>query len=84
MNVKALGRFKFTIKDEIDFNCEIIIDIMHISGKTVLYVFDTATGFQAAQFFKDFSTKLVWKSLCICWINVYLRPPGIIVHGSET
>src|SRR5271169_2397897 len=36
MNGKSPGRFKFTLKDDYNFNFEIIIDIMYLNGKPVL------------------------------------------------
>ena len=84
INAKAPDRFKFTLNDEIEFKCEIVIDIMYIGGKPVLHVVDTATSFQAAQSLKGISTKSVWKSLCMCWINVYLGPPDFTIHNSGT
>ena len=36
INGKAPGRFKFTLKNDYDFNFEFIIDIMYLDGKPVL------------------------------------------------
>ena len=36
MNSKAPGRFKFNLKDDYNFNFEIIIDVMYLNGKPVL------------------------------------------------
>jgi hypothetical protein len=82
MNAKAPGRFKFTLKDDMDFNYEVVIDIMYIGSKPVLHVVDTATAFQAARFLKDISTKTVWDALRLCWIDVYLGPPDVIAHDA--
>ena len=57
MNSKALGRFKFTLKDDFKFNFKIIIDVMYINSKLVLYIVDIATVFQAARFLKNLSVK---------------------------
>jgi hypothetical protein len=57
MNGKAPGRFKFTLKDDREFNWCIVIDIMYLDSKPVLYVVDKATVFQAAKFLKDISAK---------------------------
>jgi hypothetical protein len=82
MNAKAPGRFKFTLKDDMDFNYEVVIDIMYIGSKPMLHVVDTATAFQAARFLKDISTKTVWDALRLCWIDVYLGPPDVIAHDA--
>jgi hypothetical protein len=36
MNDKSLKRFKFILKDDYNFNFEIIIDVMYLNGKLVL------------------------------------------------
>jgi hypothetical protein len=83
LNTKAPGRFKFSLKDDIDFNYEIIIDIMYLDGRPVLHIVDAATAFQAARFLrKDVSTKSVWEALRLCWIDVYLGPPDIIITDA--
>jgi hypothetical protein len=45
MNGKSLGRFKFTLKDDYNFNFEVIIDVMYLDGKPVLQVIDAAIFF---------------------------------------
>ncbi|HEY2455482.1 MAG TPA: hypothetical protein VGI71_23255 [Scandinavium sp.] len=82
MNSKAPGRFKFTLRDDFEFNFEIIIDVMYIDGKPVLHIVDTATAFQAARFLKDMSAKTAWDTLKLCWIDTYLGPPDYIVHDA--
>ena len=82
MNQKSPGRFKFTLKDDYDFNFCIIIDVMYLSGKPVLQVVDFSTSFQAAHFLKDMSARNAWDTLRLCWIDVYLGPPDQIVHDA--
>ena len=82
MNNKAPGRFKFTLKDDLDFNFEIIVDVMYLDGKPVLHIVDTATAFQAARFLKDMSARAAWDTLKLCWIDTYLGPPDYIVHDA--
>jgi hypothetical protein len=57
MNGKSLGRFKFTLKNDYNFNFEIIIDVMYLDGKPILQIIDAAISFQAVRFFKDMSAK---------------------------
>ena len=45
MNGKALGRFKFNLKNDYNFNFEVIIDVMYLDGKPVLQIVDTAISF---------------------------------------
>jgi hypothetical protein len=53
MNSKLPGRFKFTLKDNYEFNYFVVIDILYLEGKPVLQVIDLATSFGAARFLKD-------------------------------
>jgi hypothetical protein len=57
MNGKSPGRFKFTLKDDYNFNFEIIIDIIYLDGKPVLQIVDVTTSFQAVRFLKDILVK---------------------------
>ena len=82
---KAPQRFKFSLKDpEVDFNFEVIVDVMYLDGKPVLHVVDAATGFQAARFMRNMSAKETWDVLKECWIDTYLGPPDIITHDAGT
>jgi hypothetical protein len=53
MYKKSLGRFKFTLKDNYEFNYSVIIDVIYLNGKPVLQVIDSTTVFGAARFLKD-------------------------------
>jgi hypothetical protein len=45
MNGKSLGRFKFILKNDYNFNFEIIIDVIYLNSKLVLQVVDAAISF---------------------------------------
>jgi hypothetical protein len=63
-NSKSPGRFKFNIRDtNLEFNTEIIVDVMYLESKPVLYVVDSAIVFQAARFLRNMSTKTVWEAI---------------------
>jgi hypothetical protein len=53
MNTKFLSRFKFSLKDDYEFNYFVVIDIMYLDSKLVFYVIDVFISFQAASFLKD-------------------------------
>jgi hypothetical protein len=57
MNGKSPERFKFTLRDDYNFNFEIIINIIYLNGKPVLQIIDAATSFQTARFLKDILVK---------------------------
>ena len=82
MYAKSPGRFKFTLKDDYEFNYTVIIDVMYLDGKPVLQVVDSSTSFQAAKFLKDMSAKTAWDTLRMCWINTYQGPPDYLVHDA--
>ena len=59
MHKKSPGRFKFTLKDDHEFNYLVIIDVMYLDRKPVLQVVDSVTVFEATRFLKDMSTRIV-------------------------
>ena len=79
---KSPGRFKFTLKDDHEFNYTIFIDIFNLEDGPVLHVVDSATAFNAGRFIKDFSAQATWDTLRICWIDVYQGPPEYIVTDA--
>ena len=46
---KSPGRFKFNLKDDVNFNYSIIVDVFYISGKPVLHIVDEGTRYQAGR-----------------------------------
>ena len=79
---KSLGRFRFTLWDDIEFNYCIIVDIMYISGSPLLHVVDEGTRFQAGRWLQDISAKHTWEVLQMCWIDTYLGPPDLITSDA--
>lgn len=77
-------RFKFTLKDEHEFNYEVIVDVVYLNGQNVLHVIDASTSFQAATFLPSLTARNTWNALCRCWIYVYQGPPDIISHDHGT
>ena len=60
---KSPGRFKFNLRDELNFNYSFIVDVMYIDGKPVLHVVDEATRFQAARWLENLTSKHTWDTL---------------------
>ncbi|POS84449.1 hypothetical protein EPUL_003494 [Erysiphe pulchra] len=77
-------RFKFLLRDDVDYNHSIFIDVMYIDESPVVHVVDEATRFQAAKWLKKMSSQHVWESLRMCWIDVYLGPPDLINYNAGT
>ena len=80
----APRRFKFKLKDDREFNFEILVDVMYLSRKPVLHVIDSATTFNGARFLPSMSTKDTWETLRMLWIDTYQGPPDIITHDAGT
>ncbi len=46
---KSSERFKFILRDDVNFNFSIIVNIMYIENNLILHVIDEVTRFQAAR-----------------------------------
>lgn len=79
---RSPGRFSFSIKEDVDFNYNIIVDILYIQNKPVLHLVDEATRFQTGRWLRDISAKHVWDQLRSCWIDTYLGPPDFITSDA--
>jgi hypothetical protein len=79
---KSPGRFRFTLKDDINFNYNVIVDVMYISGALLLHIVDEGTRFQAGRWLQNVSAKHTWDVLRTCWIDTYLGPPDLITHDA--
>ena len=51
------------LKDDYNFNYQVIIDMLYLDKKPVLYAVDDATIFNAARFLKDMSAKTTWDTV---------------------
>lgn len=80
---KSSGRFRFTLRDDVEFNYSIIVDVMYIDNSLILHVVDEATRFQSARWLQNISAKHTWDTLRLCWIDCYLGPPDNILHDAE-
>lgn len=59
----APKRFKFTLRDDRDFNYEIFVDIVHLSDGKALHVIDASTSYQAAEFLEKDDARSVFSLL---------------------
>lgn len=81
-NVQRPRRFKLILRDNVEFNQNIYVDIFYIDGKPVLHVVDEGTRSQAARWLPNVSSECLWKALRQCWIDAYLGPLDVIVHDA--
>jgi hypothetical protein len=80
---KFSERFTFTLKDEINFNYSVIVDIMYIENSLILHVVDDATRFQISKWLQNISAKHIWKMLRLCRIDVYLSSSNHILTDVD-
>ena len=79
---KSPGRFRFTLREDVDFNYSIVVDIMYIDGLPLLHIVDEGTRFQAGRWLQNISAKHTWDTLRMCWIDTYMGPPDIITTDA--
>jgi hypothetical protein len=60
------SRFKFSLKDDLDFNTSVIVDVFYLDGKPVLHIVDEGTSYQAGRFLQNISAKHTWDTLRAC------------------
>ncbi|EJT75230.1 hypothetical protein GGTG_05167 [Gaeumannomyces tritici R3-111a-1] len=80
----ALQRFKFTLKNDKDFNYEIVINVFYLGNKPVIYIINESIKFNAITILKNLLAKEIWKILKRYWINVYLKLLNVITHNAGT
>ncbi len=80
---KSSERFKFTLRDDVNFNYSVIVDVMYVENSLILHVIDEATRFQAAKWLQNISAKHIWEMLRLCWIDVYLSSSDHILHDAD-
>jgi hypothetical protein len=66
-----------------EFNYQILVDIIFLDEKPVLHIIDMATSFQAARFLQNMTTKETWDMLYLAWIDIYVGPPNTIVSDTD-
>jgi hypothetical protein len=72
---RSPGRFQFNLREDVNFNCSIIVDVFYIQSQPVLHVVDEATRYQAGRWLTNISARTTWDTLRMCWIDTYLGPP---------
>jgi len=67
-----------------NFNAELIVNIMYINKKSVLHIINSVIAFQAAKFLHNIEATTVWKALQLCWLNIYTDSSDIIIYNAST
>ncbi len=78
-----LYTFQVTMRDNIQFNHKVIVDISWIEPrphKPVLHIVHRGTHFSTAKFVSGESAEDAWNTLISCWVSVYAGFPNIMTH----
>lgn len=77
-------RFRTSIPpDELQFNHELDIDMMWISGQLVLHIIDTHTLYQMGELTKSKSAASLYDTFVMCWDTIFIGYPGKIRLDRE-
>jgi hypothetical protein len=76
--------FKFTFRDDCEFNHEIFVNVLYLIFLPVLQVVDQATSFQEARFLPLMTAYDTWQTLRELWIDIYQGPPDIVTYNTGT
>jgi hypothetical protein len=85
---KFSSRFSFTLKDDLEFNFNVIVNIFYLEikidvNKSILHVVNEAIRFQADRWLKNITVRHVWDQLRICWIDIYLESFDLIISDAS-
>jgi hypothetical protein len=85
---KFSNRFSFTLKDDLEFNFNVIVNIFYLEIKTdvnksILHVMNEATRFQVDKWLKNITVRHVWNQLRICWIDIYFESFDLIISNAN-
>jgi hypothetical protein len=88
MHEKFSERFSFSIRDDFEFNFNILMNILYIEtrsdeNKPVLHLMNETTRFQVDRWLKDISARHVWDQFRTCWIDTYLRSFDVITSDAD-
>lgn len=75
-------QFKFTLRDDKDFNHAVYVDTFCVLATPVLHAVEEAASYEAAQFLTMVSSQCHSRARRLCSINVYFRQTNIIVHSA--
>ncbi|EJT69734.1 hypothetical protein GGTG_12617, partial [Gaeumannomyces tritici R3-111a-1] len=79
----ALRQFKFTLKNDKDFNYKIIVNVCYLSNKPIFYIINESIKFNAIAILKNLFVKEIWEILKRYWINVYLKLLNVIIYNAS-
>ncbi len=85
---KFSNRFSFTLKNDLEFNFNVIVDILYLEiksdvNKSTLHSMNETIRFQADRWLKNIIARHVWNQLRVCWIDTYLESLDLITSKTN-
>jgi hypothetical protein len=85
---KFSNRFNFTLKDDLEFNFNVIVNILYLKiksdvNKSIMHVMNETTRFQIDRWLKNITARHVWNQLRVCWIDTYLESFDLITSDAN-
>jgi hypothetical protein len=85
---KFSNRFNFTLKNDLEFNFNVIVNILYLKiksdvNKSILHVMNETTRFQIDRWLKNIIVRHVWDQLRVCWIDTYLESLDLITSDAK-
>jgi hypothetical protein len=85
---RSSSRFNFTLKNDLEFNFNIIVDILYLEiksdvNKSILRVMNETIRFQVDRWLKNIIARHVWDQLRVCWIDTYLESLDLITSDTN-
>jgi hypothetical protein len=85
---KSSSRFSFTLKDDFEFNFNVIVDILYLNiksdvNKSILHVVNETIRFQIDRWLKNITARHVWNQLRVCWIDTYLESSDLMTSNAN-
>jgi hypothetical protein len=85
---KSSSRFSFTLKNDLEFNFNIIVNILYLKikfdvNKSILHVMNETIRFQVDKWLKNIIVWHVWDQLRVCWIVTYLESLDLITSDAN-
>jgi hypothetical protein len=85
---KSSSRFNFTLKNDLEFNFNVIVNILYLKikfdvNKLILHVMNKTIRFQINKWLKNITARHVWNQLRVCWIDTYLESLDLITLNAS-
>jgi hypothetical protein len=85
---KFSSRFSFTLKNDLEFNFNVIVNILYLKiksdvNKSILHVMNETVRFQVDRWLKNIIVRHVWNQLRVCWIDTYLESFDLITSDAN-